>query len=60
MECEKGYHYHPKHPKANANGCMKDGDMGQREHFKGTTSIYNAIRNWGYIKSNDRTSYIGV
>ena len=26
-KCEKGYHYHPEHPKADKNGCMKDEDM---------------------------------
>ena len=35
-KCKTGYHYHPKHLKADANGCMKDDDMGKRENFKGT------------------------
>ena len=61
-KCEKGYHYHPKHLKADANGCMKDDDMKQ-ENFKGTNSIYNAVRNVGErrgSRSNDPKSYIGV
>lgn len=63
-KCEKGYHYHPKHLKADdANGCMKDEDMIKRENFKGTNSIYNAVRNVGQSRgdrSNDLKSYIGV
>lgn len=58
-KCEKGYHYHPKHLKADSNGCMKDEDM-KRENFKGTNSIYNAVRNVGHRRSNDPKSYIGV
>jgi hypothetical protein len=67
-KCEKGYHYHPEHPKAGANGCMKDEDMkegsnameGKRENFGGTFSIYNAVRCSGVRRLNDPTSYIGV
>jgi hypothetical protein len=61
-KCQKGYHYHPKHPKADATGCMKDDDMkeGKRENFKGTISIYNAVRNAGQLRSNDSKVYIGI
>lgn len=67
-KCEKGYHHHPGHPKADANGCMKDEDMkegsngmgGTREDFGGTFSIYNAVRCTGVRRLNDPTSYIGV
>lgn len=64
-KCKTGYHYHPKHLKADANGCMKDDDMmGKRENFKGTFSIYNAVRNVGHYNNNNRNndpkSYIGV
>jgi len=61
-KCQKGHHYHPTHPKADANGCMKDDDMkeGTRESYKGTISIYNAVRGSGQLRSNDPKSYIGV
>lgn len=61
-KCQKGYHYHPTHPKADANGCMKNEDMkeGTRESYKGTISIYNAVRSSGQLRSNDPKSYIGV
>lgn len=32
-KCQKGHHYHPTHPKADANGCMKNDDM-KEEHVK--------------------------
>ena len=62
-KCEKGYHYHPNHLKADANGCMKDDDMKKedekKENFIGTTnSIYNAVRNVG--QRRNPKSYIGV
>ena len=61
-KCQKGHHYHPTHPKADANGCMKDDDMkeGTRESYKGTISIYNAVRGSGQLRKNDPKSYIGV
>ena len=60
-KCEKGHHYHPKHPKADANGCMKDDDMGKRENYRGTFSLYNVIRNYDPVnRSNDPKSNIGV
>ena len=64
-QCAKGYHYHPKHPKADASGCMKDDDMekeGKRENYRGTFSLYNVIRNYsGKNKVNDlNNNYIGV
>lgn len=60
-KCEKGHHYHPKHPKADANGCMKDDDMGKRENYRGSFSLYNVIRNYDPVnKSNDLKSNIGV
>ena len=30
-KCESGYHYHPSHPKALKNGCMKNEDMDNNE-----------------------------
>lgn len=62
-KCAKGFHYHPKHPKADINGCMKDDDMekeGKRESYRGTFSIYNAIRSSEQVKLNDLNNYIGV
>jgi hypothetical protein len=58
--CEKGYHYHPKHPKADASGCMKDDDMGKRENYRGAFSIYNAVRSSEQVKLNDTKYYIGI
>ena len=55
--CEKGHHYHPGHPKANKDGCMKDEDM--KESF-GSMSIYNTIRCNTQRRLNNTTSYIGV
>lgn len=58
--CEKGYHYHPGHPKANKDGCMKDQDMGTdvKENY-GSLSIYNTVR--CYKDSlNNKSSFIGV
>ncbi len=64
-KCQKGYHYHPNHPKADIKGCMKDDDMKDvspkpREHFNGSFSIYNAVRNYGQLRKNDLKSYIGI
>jgi len=69
-KCEKGYHYHPNHSKADVKGCMKDDDMevsstpepefkpNPRENYNGSLSIYNAVRNYG--RTNDLKSYIGI
>lgn len=56
-KCEKGYHFHPGHPKSDKNGCMKDEDM--KESF-GSMSIYNTIRCNTQRRLNNTTSYIGV
>jgi hypothetical protein len=56
-QCEKGYHYHPGHPKSDKNGCMKDEDM--KESF-GSFSIYNSIRCNTQRRLNNTTSYIGI
>lgn len=56
-KCADGYHYHPKHPKADKNGCMKDGDM--KESY-GSLAIYNAVRCSGERRLNNTTSYVGI
>ena len=56
-KCEKGYHYHPQHPKSDENGCMKDEDM--KERF-GSISIYNAVRCQDQRRLNNSTTYLGV
>ena len=63
---DKGYHYHPNHPKSDKNGCMKDTDMkdtdmkDMKESY-GSTSIYNAVRCFEDRRLNNTNNYtIGV
>jgi hypothetical protein len=57
-KCDKGYHYHPNHPKSDKNGCMKNDDM--KESF-GSVSIYNAVRCFGERRLNNTNNYtIGI
>jgi hypothetical protein len=58
-KCPIGYHFHPEHPKAEKNGCMKDTDM--KEKF-GAFSIGAALKTpIRYDNENiDNPNYIGV
>ena len=59
--CDKGYHYHPNHPKSDKNGCMKDTDMKDMKESYGSTSIYNAVRCFEDRRLNNTNNYtIGV
>ena len=56
--CEKGHHYHPGHPKANKDGCMKDEDN-VKENY-GSLSIYNTVRCYKDSLNNKSSFIIGV
>jgi hypothetical protein len=64
-KCDDGHHYHPSHPKADKNGCMKNEDMKNeqiKEDFGGSFSIYNAVRCSGQRRLSNTGSlmFIGV
>ena len=55
--CPTGQHFHPGHPKAFANGCMKDSDMTVEGYYStlgnsytqaGNVSPYNSIFEYKY------------
>jgi len=43
--CPAGQHFHPGHPKATANGCMKDSDMTVEGYYSTLANSYTQAGN---------------